>query len=238
MTNEIMVLSITAASIGFFHTLFGPDHYLPFIVMAKAKKWSYAKTMVVTFVCGLAHVLSSVVLGVIGVGVGIAVSKLEIFEGIRGEWAGWALMTFGLVYFVYGIRQVIKNKTHVHQHIHADGSLHTHKHTHHEEHAHVHEQPSKLAQPIPWALFVIFILGPCEPLIPLLMYPAAKASFAGMVFVAAVFSVTTISTMMAVVIFGTFGLSFVKIKPLERFSHAFAGAAILFCGVAIKFLGL
>ncbi len=35
---------ITAAvTIGFFHTLFGPDHYVPFIVMSKARKWSFSK---------------------------------------------------------------------------------------------------------------------------------------------------------------------------------------------------
>jgi len=33
MSNELMILLVTAASIGFFHTLLGPDHYLPFIVI-------------------------------------------------------------------------------------------------------------------------------------------------------------------------------------------------------------
>ncbi len=37
MSHEIVVLGIAAASIGFFHTLLGPDHYLPFIVMARAR---------------------------------------------------------------------------------------------------------------------------------------------------------------------------------------------------------
>jgi len=30
---------------------------------------------------------------------------------------------------------------------------------------------------IHWALFLIFVFGPCEPLIPLIMYPAAKLNF-------------------------------------------------------------
>ena len=38
-------------------------------------------------------------------------------------------------------------------------------------------------------LFTIFVFGPCEPLIPILMYPAAKSSVAGMLLVAGVFSV-------------------------------------------------
>jgi nickel/cobalt transporter (NicO) family protein len=38
MSQELTVITITAASIGLFHTLMGPDHYLPFIVMARARK--------------------------------------------------------------------------------------------------------------------------------------------------------------------------------------------------------
>jgi len=39
MSHDLTVLAITAASLGFFHTLFGPDHYLPFIRMARARRW-------------------------------------------------------------------------------------------------------------------------------------------------------------------------------------------------------
>ncbi len=78
MTKEIWILSATAASIGFLHTLFGPDHYVPFIFMAKARKWSIYKTSWVTVACGIGHVGSSIVLGIIGVAFGIAVSKLQL----------------------------------------------------------------------------------------------------------------------------------------------------------------
>ena len=69
MTPELTVLLVTAASIGFFHTLFGPDHYLPFIVMAKARKWSLTKTTWITLLCGIGHIGSSVILGMIGVAI-------------------------------------------------------------------------------------------------------------------------------------------------------------------------
>ena len=39
----MILLLGTAAFIGFFHTLPAPDHYLPFVVMGKARKWSIAK---------------------------------------------------------------------------------------------------------------------------------------------------------------------------------------------------
>ena len=89
-----------------------------------------------------------------------------------------------------------------------------------------------------WALFVIFVLGPCEPLIPILMYPAANASLGGLVLVTTIFGVVTIATMMGMVLLADRGVRFLKIGRLERFAHALAGAAILGSGLAIRFLGL
>ncbi|MBN1493442.1 MAG: hypothetical protein JW938_04780 [Candidatus Omnitrophica bacterium] len=237
MTKEMLTLAVTAASIGFFHTLFGPDHYVPFIVMARSREWSYLRTFLVTLVCGIGHVGSSVVLGLAGVILGVAVEKLEIFESARGNWAAWALIAFGLIYFAYGIRRAVRNTPHTHAHVHSDGDSHQHEHTHFDEHAHMHGKWS-LARPVPWALFVIFVLGPCEPLIPLIMYPAAQHSMVGMVLVAGIFSVVTIGTMVGVVFLATFGINLMPLRVFDRFGHAFSGFAILLCGCAITFLGL
>lgn len=70
MTQEITILTLTAVSIGFIHTVFGPDHYLPFIVISKARKWSLLKTIFVTTLCGMGHILGSIVLGFIGIALG------------------------------------------------------------------------------------------------------------------------------------------------------------------------
>ena len=95
MTSEIVVLSMTAASIGFIHTVLGPDHYLPFIVMTEARGWSMVKTAMVTFLCGLGHIMSSVVIGIAGVIFGIGLMKLESLEAFRGNLAAWAFIGFG-----------------------------------------------------------------------------------------------------------------------------------------------
>ena len=87
-------------------------------------------------------------------------------------------------------------------------------------------------------LFLVFVLGPCEPLIPLLMVPASAHSWTGVALVAAVFALVTIVTMVMVVLFALSGLRAVSIKPLERFSHALAGGAVAMCGLAMVFLGL
>jgi nickel/cobalt exporter len=237
MMQELSILIISAASIGFIHTLLGPDHYLPFIVMAKAGRWSLLKTIIVTILCGIGHVGSSVVLGFAGVLFGVALFKLESIESFRGDIAAWAFIAFGLVYFAWGIRRAIRMKSHSHHHFHADGVSHVHDHDHTSDHLHVHTD-EKNVRLTPWILFTIFVFGPCEPLIPLLMYPAAQKSSAATIMVAGIFGLTTVSTMLAVVLMGSFGLNFLPLGKLERYSHALAGFIIFASGAGIMFLGL
>jgi len=236
MNTEITILCWTAASLGFIHTIFGPDHYLPFIVMNRARGWGAAKTSWITFACGLAHVLSSVVLGLIGIAFGIAVMKLEAFESFRGNLAAWLLIAFGAIYAAWGVQRGVRNRPHMHLHLEDRGAP-AHSHDHHGEHTHSHE-PEPKANITLWVLFTIFVLGPCEPLIPLLMYPAAKHSVSGTVLVVVIFSAVTIGTMMSVVLAALWGVSFSRLGRLERWMHTLAGGAICLSGLAIQFLGL
>ena len=239
MATEISILLFTAASIGFIHTLTGPDHYLPFIVIGKARNWNMAKTLWITFLCGIGHVSSSIVIGAIGIAFGLGVQKLQLFESFRGNFAAWAFVIFGFAYFLWGIWKVRKGKPHKHFHMHVDGSAHVHNHQHSvlQTHNHTHNE-KKPINLTPWILFTIFVLGPCEPLIPLLMYPAAKTHIAAVVSVALVFSLCTIATMMVIVALTMRGVNFLPMKVFEKYMHSFAGAAICLSGCAIIFLGL
>jgi len=235
--GELNALIITAASIGFFHTIFGPDHYLPFVMISWARKWSTAKTALITFLCGLGHIASSVVLGLIGVALGLAVKRLEVVESFRGNLAAWLLIAFGLVYFVWGLRRAYRSKPHAHSHAHTNKLPHTHLHNHYDKHTHIHDDKAAVSV-TPWVLFVIFVFGPCEPLIPILMYPAAKNSLFGLVAVTCVFGGVTIATMLGVVMLSRAGVSFVRLTRVQRFAHAIAGATICLCGLAIQLVGL
>jgi nickel/cobalt exporter len=236
MNDSITLLSVTAISIGFVHTLLGPDHYLPFIVLSEAKKWTLRKTIFITFICGLGHVLSSVVLGLAGIAVGISLNKLVATESFRGNIAGWLFIAFGLVYMVISIRNLVRKRKHSHSHYHIGGEKHLHEHDHHKEHLHIHD--TEIVKTTPWILFLIFIFGPCEPLIPILMYPAAQNNIAGAVFVSLLFSVVTIATMMSVVLVFKLGFSRINMKPVEKYSNVIAGAMIFLSGIAIQFLAL
>ena len=216
MSHELTALTVTAFSLGLIHTVLGPDHYIPFVAMAKARAWSTTRTLILTVLCGFGHVLSSVVLGFIGVALGTAVVRLELIESVRGDITAWVLTGFGLVYFIWGLRRA--GRKHVHNHLPENGE-------------------GKKANITPWILFTIFVLGPCEPLIPLIMYPAAKMSTGAVVLVALVFSLTTVATMTVMVTVLKRGIEFIPADKLHRYAHALAGFALLACGLAIQ-LGL
>ena len=237
MTNEFIILLATTASVALLHTLSGPDHYLPFIVMAKARKWKMKKTIWFTALCGLGHVGSSILLGVIGIAMGVAVEKLELVEGVRGSIVTYLFTSFGLVYLIWGLRKAHKNKPHSHAHSHSGLSLHNHLHTHEKEHVHIHTSPEKV-NITPWILFTIFIFGPCEPLLPIVMYPAAKHNYGEMIIVTALFSLITITTMIILVTAASYGFKFLPMKKIERYSHALAGGTIFICGLSMLIFGL
>ncbi|OGS41916.1 MAG: hypothetical protein A3J82_08920, partial [Elusimicrobia bacterium RIFOXYA2_FULL_69_6] len=208
---------------GLIHTVLGPDHYIPFVALAKARGWSDSKTALVTFLCGVGHVASSVLIGLAGIALGSAVSRLEWLEGARGDLAGWLLLAFGLAYMLWGIKQAVKGRTHTHIHSHGEEGPHAHEHGHETAHAHPHDEKASAA---PWALFIVFVFGPCEPLIPVLMYPALKTGLGLALAAAAVFSAATLAAMLACVFLLLRGLSFVPAQRLERYAHALAGPAV------------
>jgi nickel/cobalt exporter len=240
MSPEILMLCGTAAAIAFVHTLLGPDHYLPFVALAKSRQWSVAKAMRTTLLCGSGHIVGSVVLGFVGIYASVQLNALEWIEGLRGDVAAWALVSFGLIYMAWGLRRGYRKKTHSHWHSH-DGKRHSHTHQHHHEHGHVHtaENTDNNKRSIAgWAIFIVFVLGPCEPLIPILMFPAAKESLVGLVAVTAVFAVVTLTTMLLAVAISVWGLQSVRLPKMERFNEAIAGGTITMCGLSIVVLGL
>lgn len=239
MSHELALLAATAAGLGFLHAALGPDHYLPFVLMGRAARWPRAKTLGVTLLCGIGHVGSSLLLAAGGAALGLASARLQAIESFRGQLAVWALIAFGLVYFVWGLRRAARHRPHAHVHLHADGTVHTHEHVHEAEHLHVHASSAPSAPRLtPWVLFTIFIFGPCEPLIPLVLVPAAQQSVGGVALVAGVFSAATLATMLAAVAILQMGVERLPLGALERYTHALAGAALVLCGAALRVFNL
>lgn len=247
MESDLNILIATAFSVGLLHTLLGPDHYVPFVAMSKSSGWTAKKTFWVTVLCGLGHVAGSVVIGSVGILLGTALFHIEALESWRGEVAAWLLIGFGLAYFVWGMVQATRGVSHTHLHRHVDGTVHSHEHVHDATHCHVSDVAT-VSDPgvdeidagrrspslTPWVLFLIFAFGPCEVLIPLLMYPAAEANWMAIGLVVGAFTLATVGTMVASVMLLVFGMQYVRLPDLHRYSHALAGFAAFACGMMVK----
>jgi sulfite exporter TauE/SafE len=215
------------------HTAMGPDHYLPFVMLARARGWSLQRTLVVTGACGVGHVASSLLLGGIGLAMGSAVGTMVQIESRRGEVAAWALVAFGLAYALWGVRHARRRRSGLELHAHPD-DVHVHPGGGH-RHAHAHEVRREGTF---WALFIVFVLGPCEPLIPFFVLPASQGRFGLALLMALVFGLTTLGTMLAMVAAATAGVQRVRLGALEPWSHALAGTVLVGSGGAMLILGL
>lgn len=226
-------LLAAAGGVALAHTLLGPDHYLPFIMIARARRWSRARAVAVTAICGIGHVVSSLALGALGLLAGVAVGSLERIEQGRGSLASWALVAFGLAYAAWGARRAVRRARGLEPHEH-DGHVHLHSRGD-RPHRHDHSWRGDAGF---WALLTVFVLGPCEPLIPLFVLPASRGRWDWALGAAVVFGVVTVATMVAATAAGLAGLKPLRSKGLERWRHVIAGGMIAASGGAILLFGL
>lgn len=208
MHGSLWILLVSTLSIAFFHAL-APDHWMPFAAIAKAQKWSKPKLLWITFISGVGHVGISIVFSVIGIFLGFSLSKLKGIEGHRGEIVLWLLIGFGIAYMLWGIKKA-------------------------KEHRHHHIDPEKLkAKTVAvWTMFAIIILGPCEPLVPL-VFLGYNYGYIGVVSVSIIFSLVTIAMMLAQSLLAFMGIQLIKNDIAERYSHAFAGLVIALTGIFV-----
>ena len=210
----LSALWLTALATAVIHTIAGPDHYLPFIAIAKSRNYSLKKTLLWTFICGIGHIGSAllIALGFIYFSHWLTSEKFAWIETNRGNIAAYALIGLGAAYLLWALR-------------------HRFKHRHNGTHSHIPAAGQQKNITV-WIMFIIFVLGPCEALLPILTASSVLGTHA-VISCTAIFSVATIATMMLAVTLGLLGINALRFKRLENYAHEIAGATIMACGVAI-----
>ena len=89
--SVLSALWLTALLTAVVHTIAGPDHYLPFIAIAKSRGYSLRKTLFWTFVCGLGHIGSAllIALGFIYFSHWLSEAQFGWIEDNRADMAAW-----------------------------------------------------------------------------------------------------------------------------------------------------
>ena len=206
----------TAASLAVVHTLLGIDHSLPFVALGRARGWALGRTLLVTALCGAGHVASSVLIGAVGVGLGIATDALLWLESARGELAAALLIGFGLAYAAWAVWRGLRER---------DGTR-------------LQGRPAGADRVTPWALFIVFVLGPCEPLIPLMVVPGMARDWLAVAAVVGVFGLLTVGAMLLAVGAAWRGVALLGTGRVGRHADVAAGLVVAASGAAVLFLGL
>lgn len=201
------------AVIALAHAAAGPDHYLPFIAIGRARGWNLTRAFFITLAAGIAHVLSSVVIGFIGIAAGITLERLEFLEGTRGTVAGWLLVLGGVFYLLWSLRQ------HSHRHAALDAD----------------DPRMRNRSVLFWTLVAIVVLGPCEPLIPL-MFVAVQISWWAVAVSSGLFMVLTLLVMEVFVLAGLSGLKLMPVQLTHRAGNVLASLVIIALGAALMLL--
>ncbi|MEW5807669.1 MAG: hypothetical protein AB1756_10045 [Acidobacteriota bacterium] len=215
MDGTVWIVAASTISIAFFHAL-APDHWMPFIMIGRAQKWLTTKLIWVTFLSGIGHVASSIVIGGIGLFLGFSLSSVEGWESSRGSIAILLLIGFGVAYALWGLKHARK-----HRHKHSD----------------IFDDETKQRTVTVWTIFALFVLGPCEPLIPL-MFLASKYGWSGVLWITFLFSIVTIAMMIGQTLLGYSGFNLVKLGTLDHYSHSIAGVVIALTGTMVLILGI
>lgn len=210
----MVVLLISAISVAFFHSL-APDHWVPFVALAKGSKWKMRQLAGITTLAGIGHVLSSLLIGALGLWAGWAAHRLEGVESWRGGVAIWLLIGFGAAYMLWGF----KHAQHPHPHLSVKDAV------------------KAYAAKRVWILIAVLVFGPCEPLIPL-MFLAYKEGLQAIIATSAVFSLVTVGMIVGQSCLSYAGVRLVQAHWMERYAHALAGAVIVLTGLAVVLLGL
>jgi nickel/cobalt exporter len=230
------ILLISAAATAAFHTLI-PDHWLPFVLVGRARGWGARTTAFVSAFSALVHAALSAALGALALVLGEGAARTV---GVRIEHAsGILLVVFGAAYGAWAWRK----GGHFHpggRHLHAhdpSAECDGHEGPGNPEHLHYHDDVAWIrAGKGGMALALIVGLNPCVLILPIMVAALPQGPLA-VVSVTAVYSATTVLLMVGLSVVGVVGAHRIPVPPVARYMEAASGALIAIVGLVLLALG-
>ncbi len=262
--RTLPVLLLAAAGVGFGHAVM-PDHWLPLAVLSRTRHYPTGKVARLSLAAGVAHVVVSLLLGAVVIGVG-----LQFRAGIAGHTnlvVGSILLATGAVFLLLDLR----GKGHGHDHgrhshdgldedAHAPGGDAHHDHDHHGHDAHHHHEhehhehaghgdgrtavldrratrtQARGARGGLAALLVPFGAAASPDLTILPVFLAASALGAGAALGSlAVFTIVTVVTIVALTITTALGARLLTAPWIDRGANLLTAGTLLLIGALVVF---
>lgn len=207
--NHFNILSIllTGLMIAMLHAAI-PTHWLPFVIAARAQKWSWRKTQSILLIAGLGHVIMTTLLGAL-----IFVLGLGFFQRYQNYFLLLASLSIGL----FGLYQVIQ---------HFQG----HKHSHCEQtDQHHHDAEFQKAGQDGWAILSLLALltfSPCESFLPVYL-SAVQYGWQGFLYLSLILAFGTLFSMFVLTWLSHQGLSRFKMDWIENYEKLVTGGGLI-----------
>jgi len=185
-----------------------PNHWLPVLAIGKKEGWSLSETSRVTFVAGLAHVISTVIIGFI---LGLIGSKLSVHINNFTRIIGPIVLILMGLYFVW-------------QH-----------YIHHHFHLHNERLEKKTKRSIILALIVAMFFSPCLEIEAYFLLAGAKGWYF-MAAIALMYSLVSIAGMLIWIRIGYKGLKKLNSHKWEHNAGIVTGIVLIVTGVISFFI--
>jgi len=182
-----------------------PTHWLSFVLVARAQKWSRGKMLQVVLVSGLGHVTTTTLVGLAAAALGKEISQHA--RQFDTALPALILMAFGLYYLVMGWRRE--------GHRHCD-----HDHT---------NDPIMANKVAAGALFLEMTLSPCETLVPI-FFASGSLPWATLAAMAVAMSLITVAAMCGLAYLGYIGYQKLTFPWLEHNERLLLGVILLLLG--------
>lgn len=232
MLSSVAAMGFTVA---FFHAAI-PTHWLPFVFVARARRWGRAKTLGVVALAGVGHVALTSLLGLAIAWFGFQLEeKVEWFSRLAG-----GLLLVVAAYYAW--RQW--RGTGICHH-HTPGSHHHADESCGEEKEESHWQEELKGSPIvapqagEWAaisgLFVMLTLSPCEGFLPVYL-SGVQFGWTGFFVLSGILAVATLAGMTLFTWLALVGFERFRLKSFER--HEAGLLAVLFAVLGLLLLVL
>jgi nickel/cobalt exporter len=238
--TSLFVSVLTGLSVSFLHAAI-PTHWLPFVLAHRSQGWSFRKTLAVTALAGSFHVLTTALLGILIVTLGLALDNyLGVYFPVL---ASTSLMTVAAYYL---IRQ-LRGHEHLHGPLHSPGSD-----RHHESFIMRSDSSEKSTEfqgrtsstvykklpsdrVVIVGLVSLLLFSPCEGFLPV-YFAGIRHGWCGFAVLSLILLAGTLSGMLLFTSLSLLGLARFDLKRLHD-SEGYIMAAVLFLlGLAVLFI--
>lgn len=191
-----------------------PNHWLPLIAVGKTEKWTKSQTLSATVITGVAHTLSTILIGVI---VGLIGYKLSAkYSAISETIAPAILIALGLTYILLDLRK--------------------HHHHHEFDQAALRAKSGRSRRiAVLTSLSIAMFLTPCFE-IEAYYFQAGTIGWAGIFIVSAVYLFITVAIMLSLVSLGLKGIAHLRSGFLEHHEKLITGIVLILLGVSALFV--